>query len=517
MKWGTREGRSKKSNAGFSDEKTVAEAGVYLPSFVFGVVTTILLGLLVLSQLFPSGTQEMVTKPSVAPTAPASPLKTDRFGRVVELSSIEDLSAMLVELGRADIQAPSKFEIEKKCRQKIAVADELLTRKLTEKNREFAIEAKIGALTVIYGLGFSKDLSGPDATEDLKVFASTFLIDSNPRIARVASLAQFKQLAFERLKVGQSSSVEVVCETMMNLIRKFPDDPFVIATIQQVLNYYIEKEIDDAVLIVGHLDEQTRDLNTKSIRKMLNLLQGNLMISVSGYQEAFNNRWINGVEGNGNLVRLSQQLLQDDRCNSWVIEDVDQVARWLEQQAYYEAAAAIYRSLSEVNQRLTGAEGELFSKNPIRLGQDGLTRLNLVNVKIDLDQVHYNQNPVDLASLTGRVVILLLWSQEDKDSIRGLLQTCENTKSWRRRGGKLLAISVDEKLDIELLADLSAASGVIFGNGDIQKKGANRVWEQCPTDVLPRAMLIDRSGIVVDIDVPISQIQTQANFLISDD
>jgi hypothetical protein len=68
-----------------------------------------------------------------------------------------------------------------------------------------------------------------------------------------------------------------------------------------------------------------------------------------------------------------------------------------------------------------------------------------------------------------------------------------------------------------LLADLSAASGVIFGNGDIQKKGANRVWEQCPTDVLPRAMLIDRSGIVVDIDVPISQIQTQANFLISDD
>jgi hypothetical protein len=68
-----------------------------------------------------------------------------------------------------------------------------------------------------------------------------------------------------------------------------------------------------------------------------------------------------------------------------------------------------------------------------------------------------------------------------------------------------------------LLVDIAASNGVIFGNGDIQKQGANRVWEQCPTDVLPRAMLINRDGVVVDIDVPIAQIQTQANFLISDD
>ena len=151
------------------------------------------------------------------------------------------------------------------------------------------------------------------------------------------------------------------------------------------------------------------------------------------------------------------------------------------------------------------------------MGKNGLTRLNLVNAKIDLDQVLYNRKSVDLTSLTDRAVVLLLWSNENKKSIAGLLQTCENTKSWRRRGGKLLAISIDEKLDNELLAEISVASGVIFGNGDIQQNGANRVWEQCPTDVLPRAMLIDRSGIVVDIDVPIFQIQTQANFLISDE
>lgn len=81
----------------------------------------------------------------------------------------------------------------------------------------------------------------------------------------------------------------------------------------------------------------------------------------------------------------------------------------------------------------------------------------------------------------------------------------------------MLVISVDEKSDGELLGEASAAAGVFFGNGSIHKKGANPVWEQCPTDVLPRAMLIDSSGVVVDIDVPISQIQTQANFLLSDD
>jgi hypothetical protein len=519
MKRVKREGRSNKRDVGFSNEKTVAEAGVYLPSFIFGVVTALLLGLLALSQLFPSVAQQSAIKTSATPTEPVSVayLKSDRFGRLVELSSIDGLMDMLVELGRADVQTLSNFEIEKKSRQEIAVADELLTRKLNDNNREFAIETKIGSLSVIYGLGFSKDLSGPDATEDLRVFASTFLVDSNPRIARVASLAQFKQLAFERLKVGQTASVKVVCESMMDLIGEFPADPLVIATIQQVGNYYIEKEIDDAVLIVGHLDEGTRDLDSEPIRKMLNLLQGNLMISVSGYKEAFNNRWINGVEGNRNLVRLSQQLLQDDRCNSWVIEDVDQVARWLEQQAYYESAGEIYRSLFEKKQLADGPQDESPLRNASRLGKNGLTRLNLVNTKIDLDQVLYNRKSVDLTSLTDRVVVLLLWSNENIKSINGLLQTCENTKSWRRRGGKLLAISIDEKLDNELLAEISAASGIIFGNGNIQQNGANRVWEQCPTDVLPRAMLIDRSGIVVDIDVPISQIQTQANFLISDE
>lgn len=517
MKRGKRVGRSKKRLAGFSDEKTVAEAGVYLPAFIFGLVTTLLLGLLALGRFSPSIQQEIVANPAKAPTASVSRKKSDRFGRLVELSSIKDLTAMLVELGQAGIQTPSKFEIETKCRQKIAVADELLTRNLTEKNRAFAIEAKIGALSVIYGLGFSKDLSGPDATEDLKVFASTFLVDSNPRVARVAALAQFKQLSFERLKPGQDSSVDVVCETMMDLLKKFPDDPLVVATIQQVINYYIEKETDDAVLMVGQLDERTRELDAEPVRKMLNLLQGNLMISVSGYQEAFNNRWINGVEGNENLVRLSQQLLQDERCNSWVIEDVDQVARWLEQQAYYESAEAIYRSLSETTELSKGSDAELLSGNAIHFGRNGLARLNLVNAKIDLDQVQYNQIPVDLSSLTGRVVVLLFWSKENKDSIQGLLQACETTKSWRRRGGKLLAISIDEKVDSKLLAEVAASAGVIFGNGDIETKGANQVWEQCPTEVLPRAMLIDRNGVVVDIDVPISQIQTQANFLISDD
>lgn len=517
MRRGTREDHSKKSRAGFSNEKTVAESGVYLPAFLLGLVTTLLLSLLALGRFFPLAPQGVVAKPAEARVASGSSLKSDRFARLVELSSIEDLTAMLVELGRAEIQTPSQFEIETKSRQKIAVADELLTRKLSEKNRALAIETKIGALSIIYGLGFSKDLSGPDATEDLRVFASSFLVDSNPRIARVAGLAQFKQLAFERLKPGQSTSAEVVGETMIDLMRKFPDDPLVVATIQQVINYYIEKEIDDAVLIVGQLDERKQEFDTESVRKMLNFLKGNLMISVSGYQAAFNNRWINGVEGNENLVRLSKQLLQDDRCNTWVIEDVDQVARWLEQQAYYESAATIYRSLAETTQPLDEIDDELLSLKAIRLGQNGLKRLDLVNSKLDLNQVQYNQNSVDLSSLTGRVVVLLIWSSEDKDSIKGLLKACENTTSWRRRGGKLLAISVDEKSDGELLREASAAAGVFFGNGSIHKKGANPVWEQCPTDVLPRAMLIDRSGVVVDIDVPISQIQTQANFLLSDD
>lgn len=521
MKRGKRTGRSKNGFAGFSDERTVAEAGVYFPSFIFGLVTTLLLGLLAVSQFFPTLPQAPVVKPAKVTDARASTKKSNRFGRLVELSSIKELTAMLVELGRTELQTPSKFEIETKCRQKIAVADELLTRKLSEKDRAFAIETKIGALSVIYGLGFSKELSGPDATEDLKVFASTFLVDANPRVARVAALAQFKQLAFERLKPEQSTSVDAVCETMLNLLKKFPDDPLVIATIQQVVNYYIEKEIDDAVLVVGQLDEWMQSLDSEPVSKMLNFLQGNLMISVSGYQEAFNNRWINGVEGNENLVRLSQQLLQDDRCNSWVVKDVDQVARWLEQQAYYEAAAAIYQSLSETNSPLDGPDGETRLGNANRLGRNGLARLDLVDQKIDLEQVEYNKNPVDLSSLTNRVVVLVLWSKENKDSINGLLQACETTKSWRRRGGKLLAIStddsIDEKADSNLLVDIAASNGVIFGNGDIQKQGANRVWEQCPTDVLPRAMLINRDGVVVDIDVPISQIQTQANFLISDD
>ena len=213
MKRVKREGRSNKRDVGFSNEQTVAEAGVYLPSFIFGVVTALLLGLLALSQLFPSVAQQSALKTSATPTEPVSVayLKSDRFGRLVELSSIDGLMDMLVELGRADVQTLSNFEIEKKSRQEIAVVDELLTRKLNDNNREFAIETKIGSLSVIYGLGFSKDLSGPDATEDLRVFAGAFLVDSNPRIARVASLAQFKQLAFERLKVGVADVLSALC------------------------------------------------------------------------------------------------------------------------------------------------------------------------------------------------------------------------------------------------------------------------------------------------------------------
>ena len=58
-------------------------------------------------------------------------------------------------------------------------------------------------------------------------------------------------------------------------------------------------------------------------------------------------------------------------------------------------------------------------------------------------------------------------------------------------------------------------SDVVFVVGDATKNGLNLIWEQCPGNSLPRVMLVDRDGIVVDINVPINDVGRWSDFLMS--
>jgi hypothetical protein len=189
---------------------------------------------------------------------------------------------------------------------------------------------------------------------------------------------------------------------------------------------------------------------------------------------------------------------------------VDRVTQWFEQEDQYDRAVEIYEEM------LKSSEANIYpevAELARETAEYGLTRSKLQKQKIDLVGVTPDGSPLDPKTFDGRVVAVVFWSPKDHASIDALTQVYEETESWRNSGGRVLAVCLDRPLGVEAKLIIASMSDVVFAVADPKGNDKNAIWEQCPSKLLPRAMLVDRSGVVVDINVPIQDVKTEAGFL----
>ena len=447
----------------------------------------------------------------MAPSIETIELKS--FESILESADVDQLCILLTDLNLAHGRKMNPIQVNDINRRRVDLSNRLLTLKLTPKQRELAIGSKIEALAAIYGLEFELKIGGPNVSESLRTAAEEYSMDTNPKISRVARQALLKHNAFERLKKVNRPNVKLVADEMIALLKDHPNDEITLTTIDLITSYYVSKQFEEGVVLFEQLSAASPGMKSTKLDEILSGASDQVALQSLGYLESFENRWVKDAAGQQAMVQDSIELLSDPNYGDSIVRTVDMVTQWFEQEGKYDRAIEIYQKMLSSAESNQNPEASALAR---KIAEFGLARSKLVNQKIDLSGVSPNETPIDPKMYEQRVVIVVFWAFNDNASKVGLNQVYVETKDLRRQGLRLVAVSLDQVVGDDQRRFMASMRDVVFVVGDAKKNGENLIWDQCPSTYLPRAMLVNKTGVVVDINVPIDEIRTEAGFLITE-
>ena len=194
------------------------------------------------------------------------------------------------------------------------------------------------------------------------------------------------------------------------------------------------------------------------------------------------------------------------------VKTIDAVGHWFEQDDQYEKSAAIYEEILKSVDTYQSPEVAALAR---KTAQDGIQRAKIVGEEIDLSGFLLNGEGKSAENLKGKVVLVVFWSAYEPKSQEMVVKFSQKGASWKERGIRILAVNIDRTWEISAIHKTTkAASKVSFVFGNPQDNYSNNILKQCPSNVVPRLMLVQKDGHVADINVPADEIETQLDFLV---
>ena len=436
---------------------------------------------------------------------------------VTENHEVEQLTKQLKELEnwRAGNGA---MEGVKANQRRVEVATQMLEleKQLTDEQRKLAITAKLNALTTLYGYGLLLGDTIPDVTESLTSTSKTYSDSPDQEIKKLARLSLYKVTAFEMTKdknKPDAQEVEVLVEDTSQLLNDFSDDTLVLATVDMIVEYY-RQDVDRKVAleITEGLVAKKEAFKSPKVLRLLADLSDEALMAKSKYTQLFENRWINGDEGQRDLLEASIQLAAEPDAGMLLVQKVDAVAHWFEQDDQYVNAVAIYETILKSADTYQNRETTVAAK---KRAEDGIMRSKLIREKIDLSGRLIDGKEFSEKELQGKVVLVVFWSALNPISKKVVEKLSKSSKHSQERGIQILAVNIDPKLDKEAIQEVTKkAPGVTFLFGNTDGKYSNNILNQCPSETVPRIMLVNQDGEVADINVPLDEVSTQLDLLI---
>ena len=485
--------------------KEIETEGVDFFPFLAGMVSSLAIIFLIWDQF--------ATPQATGPVGSRSPAKTltidpHDFDAVVESGDIKLLGDLLLELDQQDSGKPPAelMEISRQCAE---LADQMLTMDLGPAQEKFAKTSKIAALTKIYGLDYLHELNTPSIAQELHELATSYLDDPDADLVRNANLAIFKVNTLEQKK-SKSTLVEPIADDIVELLEQYPDDGAVISTIRLVLNAYLNEEPVVGRSLVEEFCDRENVLESPKAKAICLDFSDRVLLMDAGYEQLFADRWVKGTVGQRELLIKSIELIKNRGFGGLLTRKVDEVAHWFEKEDRYESAIQIYDAMLESAENAANAQAVSLAR---KLAISGLKRNKLIHQKVDLSGFAPDGSPIQSNEFYQRAVAVVFWSNLNSTSKEALGQFHLDTQEWEGKPITVLAVCVDKNSVDEVKQVAAKFQRFRFMVGNPAGDGIIPVLEQCPSDRVPRAMLIGREGTVVDVNVPMGELKTAAEGL----
>lgn len=501
--------KSASKNKSFT-ETSVANDGIDFLALLLGLIagaTLILLAVGVIKK--PTINPDILSADETKIGDVAAAVKGNDFKTFVNNADTEKLAETLDGLNSKRVAAGSAGS-SNILQRRILVADQLMTRKLTEKQRRLAATSKIRTLATMFWSNRNKATpGGADLEVPLREAVNKFSNDSDASISRIARL---EKAGLNSLTADQD--VNEHARELYGLLKDFPADKRVTDAVFKCLSRQIaaNERIPTATKIVEFILRQPKitasDANTSTSAwaRISDLWQ----LCDRGFFELFSRREIIGPPGLEQLTKVCTDLLELPIIGEEAAGQIQITALWLEQNDHYDLASKIYSRCVELGPAVIDKRiGDMVVLN----GQNGTKRCNAIGKPFSLQATTLNNQQIAPTAFEGLPVLIILWSSHRGNTQRLLSEVEKASRRWRRGAVKIIAVQAEKekKRYGSKLAKSLAEQHPKWDFCGLGPDGSNPIFQQIPSKKPFRLMLLDRDHRLLDVDIEILELPTIVN------
>jgi len=362
----------------------------------------------------------------------------------------------------------------------------------------------LNAIGQIYGIALLEgiDSDGKIVSDYLNI-CNSFVIDSDPGVAREARLAKAKVLVFESTDGDFETKFETIEENLLDLIELYPNDDLVASTIKS---------------LALQLESRDKELSRGLLKKIVNRYEQKSVTSVGVVNQLKNIKDEMVLEESG-IVELAREAIATDSYDRYLeklyelaelpntgVELINRISKavgFFESKGKHDIALAILEKLSGT---VFGRQDPAVKEHAFRVSHFGTIRNNAVGKPFDFSDLTADGETVDLVQFSDRPVLIVFYSPNNPNSAQ-LLKNINGTYGLiSRTGVRIVAVAVDKSKKNDEPIKLNR-NWVDIQNSPPPGR-TSEIFKRCPVTSVPYVSVVNHDGGLEMINVPVNNIKT---------
>ncbi|MEL7497555.1 MAG: hypothetical protein AAFN77_08090 [Planctomycetota bacterium] len=493
--------------------KSLARHGVNFFAMLLGLVAATLILFLIWNFLTssPNETQVGDTNNESQLGKLAANTSDDEFENLLG-NGKEQLNRLLDAFNRR-AQDPETANDVKTHKRRLAVIDQLLAERLDSKENYNVVAAKFDSMTKLLELNQQYNLEDPSFEINLREAGKVYSSDQDRRIAILARVTLIELDAFK------NAEIKLVARSMYQLASEFPDEPAVLAGLRTIVARLIDVPADreKGVKLAQAVLDQTKPREFVEHRDLSNVLQEYqdwCTLKEKGFYSAWEARSFSGPTGYNQMMEIALSLCEEKSGGRQLLTHLDKIAYWFEQGNEYDFALPIYQALLE---NADAFELPSVSESANTLATYGIKRCELVGQPFFIRGQTVAGESVNQFDFENRIVVVMYFSLADADSVNSMGNVQNERSTWESRSVRSIAVCTDKRDDrVFDETRLEKIGSMLDGWTIVVRDDKNRlpIFDQCPSLLTSRAILLDKNHRVSDVDVIPSELRAQISFVL---
>ena len=426
-----------------------------------------------------------------------------------DLSQLTRLFAAL----RAEKQKPGAIPVMLERNKKVVeIANQIIDHPdCGETQNEQVSFELLDAHARIFRLNFNNKLNDPFIPEQYFAATQQMQNSSHPKVVRHASVLQAEGQVIKATQFPSPANSAAVEKEIVDLLKKYPDDELVIDEIRELFTLYRRLDPDSVIDLARNIESMPELAASDNSKSLMRFVKDITVLYDSGIG---NSELMAKILNDKNeFLKRLLALNADIDTGPTVITQLDNAIEYMERSGKNDQAVQLATAMKNNADQRTDPESKklanLYSSN-------ALQRQSIIGQPWSFEGKTFDGKLLDPSIYANRVVLVIFYEVGGavNDTFLKTVQNFSRYLSSREIDFICVAVDTDDSPDS---ANSIPTTANHFTTAVSTMQDPHAFYQQCPTLRFPYALLVNKKGLVETINVSLTTMKTQVEYLLSED